>query len=170
MPLIEKYVYGFDDEEIPEAIGRILRESDQTLAIAESCTGGFLSHQITSIAGSSQWFRGSMVPYSNDLKRDLLGVDQKILDEDGAVSEPVVLALAENIRKTLKADVGLSISGIAGPGGGSEEKPVGTVWIGYADKHKSVAKKFRFIRDREVNIKYSSIAALNMIRINLDKD
>ena len=170
LPQIEKYVYGFDDEEIPAAIGRILKEKNQTLAIAESCTGGYLSHQVTSIGGSSEWFRGSMVPYSNDLKRDLLGVDQKILDKDGAVSEPVVLALAENVRKTLKADVGLSVSGIAGPGGGTEEKPVGTVWIGYSDKHKSVAKKFRFIRDREVNIKYSAIAALNMIRINLDKD
>ncbi len=170
LPLIQKYVYGFDDEEVPEAIGRILKERNQTLAIAESCTGGFLSHQVTSVAGSSEWFRGSMVPYSNDLKRDLLGVDQKILDEDGAVSEAVVLALAENIRKTLKADVGISVSGVAGPGGGSEEKPVGTVWIGYSDKHKSVAKKFRFIRDREINIKYSAIAALNMIRINLDKD
>ncbi|WP_436515869.1 competence/damage-inducible protein A [Ekhidna sp. To15] len=170
LPLIEKYVYGFDKEEVSEAIGRILKESNQTLAIAESCTGGYLSHQVTSIAGSSHWFRGSMVPYSNDLKRDLLGVDQKILDTDGAVSEAVVLALAENVRKTLKSDVGVSVSGVAGPGGGSEEKPVGTVWIGYSDKNKSVAKKFRFIRDREINIKYSAIAALNMIRINLDKD
>lgn len=170
LPSIEKYVYGFDEEEVPEAIGRILKDSNQTLAIAESCTGGYLSHVVTSIPGSSEWFRGSMVPYSNDLKRDLLGVDQKILDSDGAVSEAVVLALAENSRKSLKADVGLSVSGVAGPGGGSEEKPVGTVWIGYSDKNKSVAKKFRFIRDREINIKYSAIAALNMIRINLDKD
>ena len=170
LPIIEKYVYGFDDEEIAEAIGRILKERSQTLAIAESCTGGYLSHQVTSIKGSSEWFRGSMVPYSNDLKRDLLGVDQKILDEHGAVSEAVVLALAENVRKTFKAEVGISVSGIAGPGGGSEEKPVGTVWIGYSDRVKSVAKKFRFIRDREVNIKYSAVAALNMIRINLDKD
>ncbi|MEP1033429.1 competence/damage-inducible protein A [Ekhidna sp.] len=170
LPLIEKYVYGFDDEEVPEAIGRILREKSQTLAIAESCTGGYLSHVVTSVPGSSGWFRGSMIPYSNDLKRDLLAVDQKILDAEGAVSEAVVLALAENIRKSLKADVGISVSGIAGPDGGSEEKPVGTVWIGYSDKNKSVAKKFRFIRNREINIKYSAIAALNMIRINLDKD
>ena len=170
LPLIDKYVYGFDHEEIPEAIGRILKERKLTVAFAESCTGGFLSHKITSVPGSSEWYRGSMIPYSNDLKRDLLDVDQKILDEDGAVSEPVVLALAENVRKTLKSDIGISVSGIAGPGGGTDEKPVGTVWIAYADKHKSVAKKFRFIRDREVNIKYSSIAALNMIRINLDKD
>lgn len=170
LPLIDKYVYGFDDEEIPEAMGRILMERKLTLAVAESCTGGFLSHQITSVAGSSQWFRGAIIPYSNDLKRDLLGVDQKILDEDGAVSEPVVLALAQNVRTSLKTDIGISVSGIAGPGGGTEEKPVGTVWIGYADEHKSVAKKFRFIRDREINIKYSAIAALNMMRINLDKE
>ena len=170
LPIIEKYVYGFDDDEIPEAIGRILKERGQTLAIAESCTGGYLAHLVTSVPGSSEWFRGGMIPYSNDLKRDQLGVEQKILDEEGAVSESVVLALAKNVRKAIKADIGISISGIAGPGGGTEEKPVGTVWIGYSDKHKSVAKKFRFIRDREINIKYGAIAALNMIRINLDKD
>ncbi|MEO9484408.1 MAG: competence/damage-inducible protein A [Ekhidna sp.] len=170
LPIIEKYVYGFDDEEIPNAIGRILQERGQTLAIAESCTGGYLSHLTTSVPGSSEWFRGGMIPYSNDLKRDQLGVEEKILDEDGAVSEPVVLALAENVRKTINADIGISVSGIAGPGGGTEQKPVGTVWIGYADKDKSVAKKFRFIRNREINIKYSAIAAFNMIRINLDKD
>lgn len=170
LPTIEKYVYGFDDEEIPEAIGRILKERGQTLAIAESCTGGYLAHLTTSVPGSSEWFRGGMIPYSNDIKRDQLDVEQKILNEEGAVSESVVLALAENVRKTIKADIGISVSGIAGPGGGTEEKPVGTVWIGYSDENKSVAKKFRFIRDREINIKYSAVAALNMIRINLDKE
>ncbi|MFK7953195.1 MAG: competence/damage-inducible protein A [Ekhidna sp.] len=170
LPLIEKYVYGFDDEEIEEAIGRLLKERDYKLAVAESCTGGFLSHKITSVAGSSQWFNGGFVPYSNELKNEQLKVSNEILQKDGAVSESVVLALAKNVKETFNADVGISISGIAGPGGGSEEKPVGTVWIGYADKHKVVAKKFQFTKSRSLNISYSTAAALNMIRINLDKN
>ena len=97
-------------------------------------------------------------------------VSDEILRTHGAVSEPVVLALAENVRKEFKSDVGISISGIAGPGGGTKEKPVGTVWIGYSDRHKTVAKEFHFTKDRKINIQYSALAALNMIRINLDKD
>ena len=170
LPLIDSYVYGFDEEEIEEALGRMLKERKYKLAVAESCTGGYLSHKITSVPGSSEWFIGSLVPYANEVKEQELEVDKKILEEHGAVSEPVVLALAKNVRTKLGCEVGLSISGIAGPGGGTEEKPVGTVWIGYSDKHRTVAKQFRFIRDREINIKYSAVAALNMIRINLDKD
>ena len=170
LPLIEKHVYGFDDEEIEEAIGRILRTQGKTLSIAESCTGGFLAHKITSVAGSSQWFQGGMVPYSNAIKNEQLRVPEEVLEEHGAVSEPVVLHLAQNIRKAFNTDVGISVSGIAGPSGGSEEKPVGTVWIGYADDTRSVAKKFNFTKDRMLNIQFTSIAALNMIRINLEKE
>ncbi len=170
LPLIDKYVYGFDNEEIEEAIGRMLKDRDYTLAVAESCTGGFLSHKITSVPGSSQWYKGGFVPYSNQLKNEQLKVDAKILEQDGAVSESVVLALAKNVREEFRCDVGVSISGIAGPGGGTKEKPVGTVWIGYSDKKRTVAKKLQLTKDRKINIQYSAIAALNMIRINLDKD
>lgn len=170
MPTIQKFVYGFDDEEIQEAIGRMLKDRNFTLAVAESCTGGFLSHKITSVSGSSSWFNGSFVPYSNSLKNEQLQVSNEILMEHGAVSEPVVLALAENVRKEFKTDVGVSISGVAGPSGGTPEKPVGTVWIGYSDKNRTVAKKFQLTKDRMINIQYSATAALNMIRINLDKD
>jgi nicotinamide-nucleotide amidase len=170
LPMIEKYVYGFDDDEIEEVIGKMLKSSGLTLAVAESCTGGYLSHKITSIPGSSGWFNGAFVPYSNQLKNQQLKVDEKIIREHGAVSEPVVLALAKNVREEFLSDVGISISGVAGPGGGSKEKPVGTVWIGYSDKKKTVAKKFQFTKDRGINIQYSALAALNMIRINLDKD
>ncbi len=170
LPLIKKYVYGFDSEEIEEVIGRLLKEQNKTLAIAESCTGGFLSHKITSVPGSSSWYAGSIVPYSNELKNKLVDVEEEILKTHGAVSEEVVLALAENVRKNLNADVAVSVSGIAGPSGGSEEKPVGTVWIGYSDEHKTRAKKFQLTKDRNINIQYSAMAALNMIRINLDKN
>jgi nicotinamide-nucleotide amidase len=170
LPLIGKNVYGFDEEEIEEAIGRMLKERGLKLAIAESCTGGFLSHKITSVAGSSAWFNGSFVPYSNELKNEQLKVSKEILQKDGAVSESVVLALAKNVKEAFNADVAVSISGIAGPGGGTVEKPVGTVWIGYADEHKVMAKKFQFTMNRNLNIKFSAMAALNMIRINLDKN
>lgn len=170
LPLIEKYVYGFDVEEIEAAIGRLLKERGMTLSTAESCTGGFVAHKITSVPGSSGWFKGGMVPYSNSIKNKQLKVPNEVLQNHGAVSEPVVLLLAENIRKVFNTDIGISISGIAGPTGGSEEKPVGTVWIGYSDERKTVAKKFQFIKDRMLNIQYTSIAALNMIRINIDKD
>jgi len=169
LPLIEKYVYGFDDEEIEEAIGRMLKERNFTLAVAESCTGGYLSHRITSIPGSSQWFCGGMVPYSNKLKNEQLHVPNEILTKFGAVSEPVVLALAKNVKEAFGADVGISISGIAGPSGGSKEKPVGTVWFGYSDNEKTIAKCLHFTKDRMLNIQYGTTAALNMIRINLDK-
>ena len=170
LPTIDKYVYGFDDEEIEEAIGRLLKSEGKTLAVAESCTGGFLSHKITSVPGSSAWFQGGYVPYSNKLKNEQLQVANETLEQHGAVSEPVVLALAENVRKAFNTDVAVSISGIAGPSGGTPDKPVGTVWIGYADATKTVAKKFQFTKDRAINIKFSALAALNMIRINLDKE
>jgi len=170
LPLIEKHVYGFDGEEIEEAIGRILKNQGLKLSVAESCTGGYLSHKITSVPGSSEWFHGGFVPYSNELKNEQLKVDNEIIKSHGAVSEPVVLALAENVKEVFNTDVAVSISGIAGPGGGTKEKPVGTVWIGYSDKKKTVAKKFQFTKDRTVNIKFSAIAALNMIRINLEKE
>ncbi|MEO9869115.1 competence/damage-inducible protein A [Ekhidna sp.] len=170
LPLIDKYVYGFDNEEIEEAIGRMLKEKKYSLAVAESCTGGFLSHKITSVPGSSEWFNGAFVPYSNQLKNEQLHVGKEIIQNHGAVSEPVVLALAENVRKEFRTNVGISISGVAGPGGGTKEKPVGTVWIGYSDEKRTVAKKLQLTKDRGINIQYSAIAALNMIRINLDKD
>jgi len=170
LPFITKYVYGFDNEEIEEAIGRMLQEKKWTLATAESCTGGFLAHKITSVPGSSQWFQGGMVPYSNAIKNQQLRVPNEVLEEHGAVSEPVVRLLAENVRKEFGTDAGISVSGVAGPSGGSKEKPVGTVWIGYSDHEKTVAKRFNFTKDRMLNIQYTTMAALNMIRINLDKE
>lgn len=170
MPVIAKYVYGFDSEEIEEAIGRMLLERSKTLAIAESCTGGHLSHKITSVAGSSQWFKGGFVPYSNDIKNQHLKVPQAMLEAHGAVSEPVVQEMAQNVRALFGTDVGISISGIAGPSGGSKEKPVGTVWIGYADEKRTIGKKFQFVKDRSLNIQFTTMTALNMIRIYLDKE
>lgn len=169
LPLIEKYVYGFDDEELEEAMGRILSAKGKTLAIAESCTGGYLAHRITSVAGSSSWFAGGIVPYSNNIKNKHLNVPMDTLEMHGAVSQQVVEIMASNVRKEFDSDIGVAISGIAGPSGGTKEKPVGTVWIAYADEDKVASKRFQFLDDRLLNIKYTSTAALNMIRIYLNK-
>ena len=170
LPLIEKYVYGFDDDELEKVVGETLLKHNKSIAFAESCTGGYLSHMITSIPGSSSYFKGSIVSYDYDVKVNSLDVNLQEMEEKGAVSEEVVVQMAQAVRQKLNADVGLSISGIAGPGGGTEEKPVGTVWICYSDKEKTIAKKFNFTRDRVLNIKFSALAALNMFRIHFSSN
>lgn len=167
MPLIEKYVYSTDNIELEERVGQMLRESGKTISCAESCTGGYLSHLITSVPGSSDYFQGSYVAYSYDIKEKALQVDKKVLETQGAVSEEVVIQMAENIRKVFGTTIGVSLSGIAGPGGATEDKPVGTVWIAYSDGEKTEAKKFIFAKDRALNIKLSAMVALNIVRSNL---
>ncbi len=170
IPLIEKYVYGFDSDELEKVVGDMLLKSNKSIAFAESCTGGYLSHMVTSVPGSSAYFKGSIVSYDYDVKVNSLQVNKVEMEEKGAVSEEVVLQMAKAVRKHLNSDIGISISGIAGPGGGTEEKPVGTVWIAYADGEKTVAKKFNFSKDRILNIKFSALAALNMFRINFSSN
>ena len=170
LPMIGKYIFGFDNESLEGVLGKLMKDKRMKLAVAESCTGGYISHLITSVPGSSEWFNGSFVAYTNRLKNEQLMVSGETLKQHGAVSSPVVLAMAENVRKAFNAEVGIAVSGIAGPGGGTEQKPVGTVWIGYSDEKKMKAKIFNFSQDRILNIKYSSVAALNMARINLMED
>ncbi|MEQ9307275.1 MAG: competence/damage-inducible protein A, partial [Marinoscillum sp.] len=165
IPRIEKYVYGFDQDDIEKVIGEMLMKANKTIAFAESCTGGYLSHLITSIPGSSAYYKGSIVSYAYDVKVNSLDVDQHEMEVKGAVSEEVVIQMAKAVRSKLGADIGISVSGVAGPGGGTEEKPVGTVWIAYSDHEKTVAKKFNFSKDRNLNIKFSALSALNMFRI-----
>lgn len=127
-----------------ETIGELLRNKKVTMATAESCTGGYIAHLITSIAGSSDYFKGSVVSYANEVKVNVLGVNAADLEREGAVSEAVVLQMAEGVRKITGADYAVSTSGVAGPGGGTPEKPVGTVWIGVATPRKSYAKLVHF--------------------------
>lgn len=166
IPQIDHFIYGYGNDEIEKVVGDMLMAQGQTIAFAESCTGGYISHLITSVAGSSQYFKGSIISYDYDVKVNSLDVDKQIMEEKGAVSEEVVLQMARAVREKLGSDVGVSVSGIAGPGGGTEDKPVGTVWIGYSDKHKTIAKQFNFLKDRNLNIKFSALSALNMFRIN----
>ena len=168
VPIIRKYIYGFDNEELESCVGNLLIKNKKTLSIAESCSGGYLSHLVTSIPGSSKYFSGSIVAYSNNIKINNLNVNKKNIEKFGAVSKEVVEEMATNVRKKFNSSIGISTSGIAGPSGGTENKPVGTVWIGYSDKNKTLSKKLLLTNRRDINITLSSIGALNMARLSLE--
>lgn len=142
-------------------LGECLRAYNNTLATAESCTGGLLASTLTDTPGSSEWFSGSVVAYANQVKEQLLGVDAAILEAHGAVSEPVVLAMAQNVLKTIGADVSVAISGVAGPSGGTAEKPVGTVWMAWAWPGGTRAKLYNFQGDRAAIKDQSVMTAIN---------
>ena len=149
---------------LPEVmIGEMLRARNLKLAAAESCTGGLLSSRITDVPGSSEYFLGSIVSYAYEVKVSLVGVRWDTLNTYGAVSRETVLEMARGIRKRLTADMAISVSGIAGPGGGSPEKPVGTTWIGLATPEGEWAKLFQFSGSREENKSASASAALEML-------
>ncbi|MBL7873998.1 MAG: competence/damage-inducible protein A [Cyclobacteriaceae bacterium] len=167
---IDQFIYGYGEEPIEVVVGGMLREKKLTLSIAESCTGGYLSHLITSVPGSSEYFLGSMIPYDYQIKMRQLGVKPEILEKYGAVSEPTIIEMANIVRAKFNTNVGVATSGIAGPGGATADKPVGTVWIAYSDKHQTVTKKLQLSKDRMINIKMSSAAVLNLIRQCLPKD
>ena len=163
-PLAGDYIYGLGTDPIEAVVGKTLRQQKLTLSIAESCTGGYLTHLVTSVPGSSDYFMGSIVAYSNEVKVNDLAVSAESIARDGAVSEAVIREMAQRVRAKFKTDIGVATSGIAGPGGGTPDKPVGTVWIAYADKHQTVARKLQLSKDREINIKLASINVLNLIR------
>lgn len=165
--LIPELVYGFDDDTIELVVGEQLKRMGKTLSTAESCTGGLIAHKITSISGSSDYYLGSVVSYANEVKMEALGVSEESLKSFGAVSEEVVRQMAEGARRVLKTDYAIATSGIAGPTGGTEEKPVGTVWIAVATPNDTVAKKYQFGHNRERNIEMSANTALNMLRKQL---
>jgi len=166
-PVIEKYVYGYEDEALEEVVGNTLKKCSVTLATAESCTGGLLGHRITQVSGSSEYYLGGVVSYNEDAKINLLDVTQETLTKFGAVSEETVKEMALGVRKLFSSDLGISISGIAGPTGGTEEKPVGLVYIGLSSGKEIIVKKFNFFRDRDSNKQISSQVALNMLRLYL---
>lgn len=169
VPLIKDYIYGYEDDEIEKVVGSLLREKNKTISTAESCTGGYLAHLLTSVAGSSHYFIGSIVAYSNQIKMNELDVLPAILEEHGAVSEPTVIAMAEGIRKKFGTSIGLATSGIAGPDGGSPEKPVGTVWVAYADEKETFAKKLTLTQERMLNISLTTNFLLNLLRMKLSE-
>jgi len=168
-PLAGEYIYAYGDETLEVAIGKMLRAKKLTLSIAESCTGGYVSHLITSVPGCSDYFLGSMIPYSYEIKMRQLGVKPETLEKYGAVSEPTISEMASVVRARFNTDIGVATSGIAGPGGATPDKPVGTVWIAYSDKFHTVTRKLQLSKDRAINIQLASAAVLNLIRLNLSK-
>lgn len=168
-PLIEKYIYGFeeygkDQPKMEEILGELLLKNNLKLALAESCTGGYISHLITSVAGSSAYYNGGVVPYHNEFKHYLLQVDNAIFEKHGAVSEECVIAMAKQVMVNFKSETAIAVSGVAGPSGGTEDKPVGTVWIAVAFKNKIKAKRFQFGDDRLRNIHMTASTSMNMLR------
>lgn len=163
-------ISAFDDEPIFETIGKLLREKNKTLSTAESCTGGYIAHLITSVAGSSDYFKGSVIAYSNEIKINLLGVNPSSIEKFGAVSEQVVTEMAASARRILATDYAIAVSGIAGPGGGTLEKPVGTTWIAIASAEKTVTRRLQLGDHRERNIIRTAFAALDMLRKTLTSE
>lgn len=160
-------VYGENGESIEAAVVRMLAARGLTVALAESCTGGRIADALTNVPGASRVFQGAAVVYGNDVKASLLDVPEALMIEHGAVSDPVARAMAAGVRDRLGASLGLSATGIAGPGGGTPEKPVGTVWLGFADEVGTHAVHLRFTPDRELNKRLTTTAALNLLRRQL---
>lgn len=161
------YIYSEQDDTLEECVGRLLKSHGKTMSTAESCTGGSIASLITSISGSSEYYLGSVVSYANSVKTDVLGVPSEIIERYGAVSSECVAAMAEGVRKLTGTDYSVATSGIAGPGGGSDEKPVGTRWIGVSSQKSTETFKLHFKGDRKRNIERFAANALNILRVKL---
>lgn len=162
--IIPDFIYSFEKETLEQVIGKLLTEKQKTISTAESCSGGNIAHLLTLISGSSNYFEGSVVAYSNSIKNRILNVPAEIIEEFGAVSKEVVEKMAEGVKALFKTDYAIATSGIAGPKGGTENKPIGTTWIAIATPEKIISQKFLLGDGRERNIMRSSATALNMLR------
>ncbi|MDD2549198.1 MAG: competence/damage-inducible protein A [Bacteroidales bacterium] len=165
--IIPNNIFGFDDDSMVSVVSSLLKQNNATLAVAESCTGGSIAHMITLQPGSSTFFLGGVVAYSNAAKSSLLGVDKKLIDAHGAVSQPVVEAMAQGAREKFNANYSIATSGIAGPTGATENKPVGTIWIAVSTPQKTISQLLSYGDNRNRNILRSSVAALNLLRFIL---
>lgn len=164
---VDKYIYATGTVDLEEIVGDMLSERGYTVATAESCTGGLIGHRLTNVPGSSTYFLGGVISYSNDMKMKTLGVQENTLQEFGAVSKQTATEMAQGARDLFGSDLAIAVTGIAGPGGGTAEKPVGLVYITLVHNDKVWAKKFKFFTDRKLNNRLSSQVALNMVRIHL---
>lgn len=162
-PLIHQYIYGYNDISVAEAVGQLLTQTKLNVATAESCTGGAIAAALTSVAGSSAYLLGGVVAYQNEIKINMLGVSESTLKEHGAVSEQTVIEMARGIRQHTGASIGVSSSGIAGPAGGTPEKPVGTVWIACADIEGVITQKLNLNGTRETNINQTVVAVFALL-------
>ena len=170
--IISEYIYGYENfgeetETLEQIVGKLLRQMKKTISTAESCTGGYISHLITKVPGCSDYYIGSVISYSYEIKERELNVSRELLETQGAVSQAVVEQMAKAIREKYKTDYSIAASGIAGPGGGTDEKPVGTVWIAIATPETVISQQFLFGTNRDRNIQKTATAALNMLRKEL---
>lgn len=165
--IIPEAIIGFDEDQIESIVGKLLLESNQTVSTAESCTGGYIAHLITSVSGSSGYFKGSVIAYSNEIKESILGVSKNTLLNSGAVSEQTAIEMAIGVKNKLKTDYSIAATGIAGPGGGTSAKPVGTTWIALSTPEKTFAEYYFMGNHRERNIRKTAVTALNMLRKSL---
>ena len=165
---LDRIVDDRNNQEIEQALAAYLIENKRTLTCAESCTGGYLSHLLTALTGSSAYFKGSIVAYSDEIKNGILHVPHEILLKDGAVSEACVVEMAQNVRKLFQTDYAIAVSGIAGPGGATSQKPVGTVWVAFAINNQVITYLFQFGNaERNVIIRKTAIYALHLLLISL---
>lgn len=162
--LVKEYIVTDVDDSMPVVIGKLLKAKSKTVSTAESCTGGYIAHLITSVAGSSDYFKGSIVSYSNDVKQKMLHVSEATLNNFGAVSEDTVVEMLKGLLKKFNTDYGIAVSGIMGPGGGTKDKPVGTVWIAVGNSENHLCQKFNLRFSRERNIEVTGMMALNLLR------
>jgi nicotinamide-nucleotide amidase len=167
LPFAGQYIFGFTDEPLEVVLGKLLIEKGLTLSAAESCTGGHVSHTITSVPGSSAYFIASVIAYANEVKINALGVNPDTLAQYGAVSEQTIAEMASGVRQRFGTDLGVATSGVAGPSGGTLEKPVGTIWVACADRDGVETRKLQFGKDRLSNIKLTTTAVLNMVRLRV---
>ena len=163
-------IYSHKDESLQSRIGELLRRSGKTLCAAESCTGGMISSLITSVRGSSQYYLGSVTSYAVAVKEAVLGVPSEIIDNEGVVSSACAAAMAQGVRKLMGADYAVATTGVAGPDGGTEENPVGTVWVAVCSASSTVTEKFQYKNDRERNIQRFSASALNLLRLLISRE
>ncbi len=161
---VKQYMVTNIDEPMEEVVANLLLKNKKTVSTAESCTGGYIASLITKRPGASAYYNGSVVSYSYQAKEDLLGVDKSNLETLGAVSEEVVIEMAKGALKSLRTDYSIAVSGIMGPGGGTPDKPVGTVWVAVANNQQIVTRKFQFRFDRQKNIELTAVNALNLLR------
>ncbi len=167
--IVPENIIAYEDIKLEELVGKLLKDRHCTVATAESCTGGKVASLITSVSGSSEYYKGSVVSYCNEVKADVLGVSRADLEKYGAVSSTVAEQMASGVRRLLKTDYAVATTGIAGPTGGSDEKPVGTVWIAVATPTKVVSRKYVFGKDRSINIERFAASALSMLIVEMEK-
>jgi nicotinamide-nucleotide amidase len=165
--ILGNYIAGEDEDTLPIIIGRLLKEKKWMLACAESCTGGYISHLLTLVPGSSQYFKGAIVSYANDMKEKSLRVNPQTIERFGAVSEETVIEMLDGLLTHTNAEIGVAISGIAGPDGGTIEKPVGTIWLTLGTLENKQTFLIKAGKNREKNIQYAAYVSLNYLRLYL---